>query len=360
VTVAIYYYCPRSEKPAGGVKQIYRHVEALADAGIEAYVLTESLRKVQGWFESTAPMALIENAAWIRMSRRLLSGSVPLAWLDRREGLSVRCVGRDGRTASRVLGSADVVVLPEYFGRSLRPPAFGSRLVIFNQNAHYTFTGMDIDDDVRSLAYFGNLLGVLVVSTHNLDYISHAFPSTRVLHSPNGINEALFRPGAKKRQIAYMPRKLKRDLVQVFQILQARGCLEGWQLCPIDGMAETQVARTLSESLIFASSCESEGFGLPPLEAAFAACTVVGYTGYAAREFMTPDACFPVEQGDILGFARALERVMSAYVSGADPVHGDLQARALAHSQTVRRLYSTQQEAQGVVDAWASLLRNGG
>ncbi len=358
--MAIYYFCPRSDKPAGGIKQIYRHVEALVDAGIDAFVLTESLRQVQGWFGSTAPMALIENATWIRMCRRLLSGRAPLTWLDQRGGLPVRCVGKNGTPSSRILGPDDVVVLPEYFGRTLRLPAFGSRLVIFNQNAHYTFTGMEIDDDVRSLAYFGNLLGVLVVSAHNLDYLSYAFPSTRVLHTPNGINEDLFRPASKKRQIAYMPRKLKRDLVQVFQILQARGCLQGWQLCPIDGMSEAEVARTLSESLIFASSCECEGFGLPPLEAAFAACTVVGYTGYAAREFMTPDVCFPVDQGDVLGFARALECVMSAYATGTSPSGGDLQERALSHSQSVRRRYSTQQEAQGVVKAWTELLGHAG
>jgi glycosyltransferase involved in cell wall biosynthesis len=225
-------------------------------------------------------------------------------------------------------------------------------MVIFNQNAHYTYIGFGAEDSLDGFPYFRDAMTVITVSRHNRDYIRYAFPGASVHLTPNGVDTAVFRPLPKKRQIAYMPRKLPRDLVQVLQIVSGRGRLTGWRLLAIDGMHESQVTRALGESAIFLSSCEAEGFGLPPLEAAACGCAIVGYTGYAAQEFMTPELCDPVAQGDVLEFARTLEAVLARFERDAAAA----EARAARHAEFVREHYSRQAEARSVVDTWSAIV----
>jgi len=258
----------------------------------------------------------------------------------------------------RRLDSEDIIVLPEYVGSALRPCGFGSKLVIFNQNAHYTFNGFRYSDDLSNFIYRGDLLAALAVSKHTFDYLKFAFPDLRVLLTPNGVDGARFYPGedGKKRQIAFMPRKLPNSIVQIIQILRGRGSLKGWDLCPIDGMDEADVARSLRNSSIFLSTCHDEGFGLPPLEAGASGCVVVGYTGYAAREYMLPEYCYPIAQGDIIGFAQTLERVIHEF----DVDSEDLLKKAERYSTFIKNNYSKKLEGKYVVAAWNEICGPGG
>jgi glycosyltransferase involved in cell wall biosynthesis len=260
-------------------------------------------------------------------------------------------VQRDGKRTDLQIGPEDVIVVPEFYGKRLQMPAFDARVVIFNQNAHYTYLGFSPTDELRQFPYLDRkLLGVLAVSEHIVEYLRFAFPNLDLNLTRNGVDTALFAPAAvKRRQIAYMPRKLSRDLVQVLQILRGRGSLEGWSLAGIDSMTEAQVAKIMSESAFFLSTCDSEGFGLPPLEAAACACTVVGYTGYAAREFMLPQYCYPIEQGNVLEFAARLEGLLKAYDQGP----ATLQRQAMDHATFVRERYAAGREAADVVAAWS-------
>ncbi len=259
----------------------------------------------------------------------------------------------DKSKIKRKLGPGDIIVLPEYIGNGLHPCGFGSKLVIFNQNAHYTFNGFGYSDDRSDFVYRGSLLGALAVSKHTSDYLSYAFPGLPIFLTPNGVDGATFFPGkgGKKRQIAFMPRKLPTSIVQVVQILRGRGALKGWDLCPIDGMDESDVARALRESAIFLSTSNDEGFGLPPLEAGASGCVVIGYTGYAAREFMLPEYCYPIAQGDVLAFAKALENVILEFNNGPDR----LLQQAADYAEFLRTHYSKETEGRGVVSAWKAL-----
>jgi glycosyltransferase involved in cell wall biosynthesis len=347
--LAIFYYCPFSPKPTGGNKQIHRHVSALHAAGFDAYVLVEDA-KGSSWFQTTAPVAVLKHSVLQHAVRAVRRRPNPLSWLQNAKA-PVLTVQREGKAADLQVGPEDVIVMPEFYGKRLHMPAFGVRLVIFNQNAHYTYLGFSATDELVGFPYLdSNLLGVLAVSEHIAEYLRFAFPKLDLKLTPNGVDTALFAPAAvKRRQIAYMPRKLSRDLVQVLQLLRGRGSLEGWSLVAIDNMPETQVAKVMSESAFFLSACESEGFGLPPLEAAACACTVVGYTGYAAREFMLPQYCYPIDQGDVLTFAVRLEQLLADY--SRHP--GKLQRQAMDHAAFVRRRYSANREAADVVAAWS-------
>ncbi|MBC7957058.1 MAG: glycosyltransferase family 4 protein [Cytophagales bacterium] len=347
--MTIFYICPWAEKPTGGIKQIFRHVEALSDAGFDAYVLAlES--DMPSWFMSSASVARVitRRLSWIpsRASRR----KNRIDWLSSTAAPLVELRGPAKSAIRRKLDSGDILVLPEYLGSALQPCGFRSKLVVFNQNAHYTFTGFSHTDDLGNFIYRGKLLAALAVSNHTFDYLKYSFPELRVLLTPNGVDGSMFFPSkeGKKRQIAFMPRKLPSSIVQVLQILRGRGSLKGWDLCPIDGLGEAEVARMLRESAVFMSTCHDEGFGLPPLEAGASGCVVVGYTGYAAREFMLPEHCYPIAQGDVLGFAQTLEKLVCEF--DANP--GRLLQQAAAYSEFLQKNYSKDRESKQVVAAW--------
>jgi hypothetical protein len=349
--LTIFYICPWSPKPTGGIKQIFRHVEALHEAGFDAYVLAlEST--MPSWFDSSAAVARVNSRRKFWDLRRSARRKNQIPWLTGPVGPEVEISRPGQRPLERRLGPDDIIVLPEYFGKALQPCGFGARLVVFNQNAHYTFTGFGHADTTENFIYRGHVLAALGVSQHICDYLKFAFRDLPVLLTPNGVDASRFFPqGPKKKQIAFMPRKLPTSIVQVLQILSNRGALGGWTLCPIDGMSEADVALCLRESAIFLSTCHDEGFGLPPLEAGASGCVVVGYTGYAAREFMLPQYCYPVPQGDVLEFAQTLERVLAEYARNPQR----LQQQAADYVAFLRTHYSKEVEGRSVVAAWTQL-----
>ena len=354
--MTIFYICPWAEKPTGGIKQIFRHVEALNEHGFDAYVLAlES--SMPSWFNSSAAVAKVITSPLAFARSGFSRRKNKTAWLASATAPLVEMRGQVGPLTRRRLTSTDIIVLPEYIGRSLRPCGFGSKLVVFNQNAHYTFNGFTYSDDLPGFIYRGHLLAALAVSNHTDEYLRYAFPNLKVLLTPNGVDCARFQPAAqnKKKQIAFMPRKLPASIVQVLQLLRGRGVLKGWELCPIDGLDEADVARLLGESAIFLSTCNDEGFGLPPLEAGASGCVVVGYTGYAAREFMLPEYCYPITQGDVLGFARTLERVIAEFDANPE----GLRQRVANYREFLQEHYSKKVEGRQVVAAWNEICARG-
>ena len=333
----------------GGIKQIFRHVEALRSIGRDAYVLLMDSR-VPSWFASDAPIAHLKPARreWLPRRTKEARG---LEWLGG-TAPEVDLRGASSAPARRRLGPQDYLVLPEFYGTSMRRCTFGAQLLVFNQNAHYTFNGAQLEGGIAEMIYAHDLAGVLAVSRHTFDYLSYAFGSARIHLTPNGVDTSVFYPGGdKRRQIAYMPRKLPHHLLQVVQLLGARGALDGWALRPIEAMSEADVAQALRESAFFISSCHEEGFGLPPLEAAACACTVVGYTGYGAGEFMLPEHCYPIAQGDVLSFAQTLEQLLREYE--VDPAR--LRQQAERFSAFVRERYSKDVERASIIEAWRSI-----
>lgn len=346
----VFYLCPEADAPTGGIKQIYRHVEALRAAGVDAWVLQERPQP-PAWFASTAPVA------WPRRAGRMLGTLArrPTAWMHAATPPTLMCPPpAGGKAQPHVPAADDVLLLPEFLGVHLQAPGWPVRLGVFNQNAHYTFN-FSTTAQVRTLGrgIYAHAEFVLCVSEHSREYLCHAFPGLPVLKTLNGVDTDRFAPHPhRRRQIAFMPRKLEWDAVQVFNILNCRGRLDGWDLVAIDGMTEAQVADTLGRSRIFLSTCSAEGFGLPPLEAAAAGCSVVGYTGYAAAEFMRPDLCRPVAQGDVLALARATEALVEQHNALGDT---PMAPEAEAHRHFVRQHYGLANERESILAAWRTL-----
>jgi hypothetical protein len=272
----VYYLCPDLDVPSGGIRTIYRHVDALNSVGILATVVHKQDGFACSWFAHKTPVI---GAKTVRLS------------------------------------SADVLVVPEFYGSNLSELPTGPRLVIFNQNAYQTFAGMRLAKPGTSYLQIGRLEAMLVVSYDNADYVRYAFPGLRVERIRNAIDGRIFQPTASPpgRRIAVMPRRRPADCRQVLDLLGVRGCLDGWEIVSIDGRSEKETARLLQSCSIFLSFSELEGFGMPPAEAMACGCYVVGFTGLAGREFFDPATCTLVEEGNILAFAKAVERAIRSF-----------------------------------------------
>jgi glycosyltransferase involved in cell wall biosynthesis len=352
------FWTPDLSIPSGGIKQIYRHAELLQRAGIEARVLHTQRGFVCDWFEHRAPLAYLGETLPRGARRRIgeiVSRASPMPDLDLVEGRSVRLYDDDEHVRNHVLSERDVVIMPEYLGVKLRDAHIELPMVIFNQNVHTTFRGYGFDDFAGSAIYMRpNVLGAVVVSEHSKKYLEHTFEGLEVHRVINGVDSSLFHPNdpPKKRQLAFMPRRMPDHLEQVINILAIRGALEGWELAPISGVDEGGVAEILRHSFIYLSTCKEEGFGLPPVEAGMSGCLVVGYTGTAADEYFLDGLCERIDQDDVLGFAQAVERLMK-WVED-DPEAALSRGRAFSELLTER--YSLAREEESVLAVWNALI----
>ena len=81
-----------------------------------------------------------------------------------------------------------------------------------------------------------------------LTHLRYAFPSKPLFRISLGIDATLFsRQPVKRRCLAFMPRRLPDDLLQVINILKFRGVLDDVELAPIDKMNEAQVAAAMKD-----------------------------------------------------------------------------------------------------------------
>lgn len=314
----VYFCAPDFDVPSGGVRVIYRHVDLLNEAGIPAYVLHRRPGFRCTWFANETQVAASRNTA---------------------------------------VGPDDIVVMGELAVPLLRDHEPGTRFVVFNQNPHLTWQRVP-EDLVRRYSTSPDLAAIVVVSEHSADLVRHAAPGANVIRVHNSIDPRLFSlaPQPPERTIAYMPRGGRDEAKQVLSMLRARGVLADWEVVPLQGMTEREVAAVLRRTTIFLSFAFHEGFGLPAAEAMACGAYAVGFHGFAGREYFDPDFTSPVEPGDVLALAMTVERVIEqeALETGWCRARGEAAARFIAAE------YSPQRERSEVVGLYRSLLAPGG
>lgn len=314
----MYLCAPDYDIPSGGVRVIYRHVDLLNEAGIRAAVLHRRANFRCTWFDNE--------------TRVFGSNQVSV-------------------------GPEDLVVVGELAVSLLRETVPGFRFAVFNQNPHLTWQRASIAD-VQHYATSPDLTAILAVSEHSRQMLRYAAPEADVIRLHNSIDPRHFflGPPPARRTIGYMPRRNADDAKLVLGMLHARGALEGWDLLALDGLTEPQVGERLRQTTVFLSLAHHEGFGLPAAEAMACGAYAVGFHGFAGREYLQPKFSAPIEPGDVLGLARALEDVISR--ERAEP--GWCRARGEVASRYIAAEYSPQRERDDVIEAYRRLLRTTG
>lgn len=308
----IIYVCPDVSGAVGGIKAILRHAEilnGLADHELPALVyVPDNLSHAFDWLEHKA-------------------------------------VHKDDHA---IQPASDFIVPPGMMAARLGPRLadLGVRYAIFVQNGYYLFEDQSPISDLAQV-YAGAAL-VMSTSQDTTACIERAFPflHRRVLPMWYAVDPALFYVGdAKQDAIAYMSRKLPSHARAVTGFLSAAD-LTTWELVPIKGMFEVEVAAAGRRTRIFLSFSHLEGFGLPQVEAALAGNLVVSYTGEGGNEYWFPPRFTKVESGNIRQFVDRVQEAMRTLSDGVqDPVTDPAHAAARAD---LARTYSREAEIESV------------
>ncbi len=324
----IYYVCPDTKNPFGGVKKIYNHVDILNNQDISACVLHKSKGFRCEWFNNSTKIEYIKTAS---------------------------------------LGNQDYVVIPEFYGllylhNYKRHPEYKfynkifqsmAKKVVFNQGTYLTFNGNSFDmDDLRNIHIDKDVIAIMVVSEDGKEFFQYTFPKSSVFRVHNAIDSSVFSYSSdKKKQICFMPRRNSDHALNVINMLKFRGLLDGFDIIPIENKTEHETVAILRESLIFLSFGYPEGFSLPPAEAMSCGCVVIGYHGMGGKEYFKKDFCFPIETGNIILFAKTVEQALELYRKNPD----GLTEMGKNASFYIRENYSKEIEKKDVIDFWKTL-----
>jgi glycosyltransferase involved in cell wall biosynthesis len=301
---SVYYLCPDTNKPSGGIRTIYQHVDVLNSIGISAAVVHHHRGFACTWFEHETKVAAAAEIS---------------------------------------LTSSDLLVVPEFYIPYIREMPAEPRLIVFNQGAYVSFDGREAASSWRFCIDNSKLEAILVVSLDNHQYVQYAFPGIRSERVRNAIDSRVFYPADSipGRRIAVMPRRRGKELcAHTLSLLELRGALDGWEIISIDNYSQQETANILRSSAIFLSFSEREGFGLPPAEAMACGCYVVGFTGLGGREFFYPGLCSQVEEGNVFALARAAEAALKQFEIDATSIR----QRALKASAIIRDEYSPERQ----------------
>jgi len=320
-TGTVYVYCFDENEPTGGIKKLYRQVDLLNKNGISAKILHQRAGFRCSWFENTTPVT---------------------SWTE------AHFTTADTLLVPEVLGPATVRVVP------------GVPKVVFNQNGFYTFHqhAPALSNDRETHYLKPDVIAALTVSEASMQYLGYAFPDLPIFRIYNSIDPHIFNRDfpyydTKKLQICYMPRKNKDDAEQVFNILKYRGLLDRVKVVTIENKSEAEVAEIMKNSLVFLSFGYPEGFGLPPAEAMACGCVTIGYHGVGGLEFFKPAYGYPIEYGDIVGFAKTVEQVFDDWENNRPSLIKLVETA----SDFILNTYSDRHEEETTLDAWANILR---
>lgn len=183
--------------------------------------------------------------------------------------------------------------------------------VMFAQSWIYLkprFKAEDQEKSYRELGYdyvisCGDYIARTIRGLHNEECVSVS----------NGIDGSVFFADdsvRKAKRVMCMPRKNSEDIETIKSIVKRQ--YPGVDFVDIDGVSESEIAKEYRQSDIFLSTGYPEGLPLPPLEAMFSGCVVVGFAGRGGRQYMINEQTALVsEDGDCINAAEDLLRVLN-------------------------------------------------
>ena len=220
-----------------------------------------------------------------------------------------------------------MIILPETYVHRIKDFNASIPKIIFNQNTSYTF-GLPATKNLfrveKIIEYYSrpDIAFVLCVSSFDRDFLVQALhiPFERVHIIPNYVAKSKFNHLAcNNKVITYMPRKNFRDAYIVKSLIQHHPSSAGWSFKAIHNMPHEQVLHEFSESILYLSFGNPEGFGLPCAEALASGNALIGYSGLGGREiFNSVDAygvCWEIQTGDYLAFLRKFIEFTNSFSS---------------------------------------------
>jgi hypothetical protein len=315
--VRVFYFAYSHDRPTGGQKQCYRHVDILNRHGYDAYALHMTPGFRLRWFDNDT--RTIDPAGF-----------------------------RGLHDPAR-----DIVVVPEDLGEQML--SFPGRKVVFNQNLFYGFHAFG-ERQPREYPYLRpDVVAALAVSDHNAAALRFACPSLAVHRVVNGIDldRFAYRPPREKSRLVACVAKAPAQLSVVYHVAQLRArqrlnALSSFEWVFIQGRSEREVADILGRALVFVFLGVEEGLPLMPLEAMASGCLVLGVGSGPVTEYLDAASLFPV--GDAVSLVTRLEAIAATHPDRLD----DLEAASERGRQTASG-YTLAREEASVIEAWRTI-----
>jgi glycosyltransferase involved in cell wall biosynthesis len=315
----IFYFCYRHNRPTGGQKHTYRHVDILNQHGFDATVFHPDPEFRLNWFKNDT--RVITYADFLR----------------------------------QVDPARDVVVLPEDLG--LRINNFPGRKVIFNKNLFYGFLCYGVEGPSQYPYHSPEVVAAFTVSEHNKAHLQLAYPDLPVERVHIEIDSAIFRYRTlveKKPQIACIP-KSSEYLMSLYHMLRSRTASglnngQAFEWVFIENKSEAQTAAILQDSLIFIFLSVAEGMGRMPLEAMACGCLLTAFAHGPLAEILPPCARF--ECGDLISVVTYIENIMNSF-----PQEIQRWSACVTAGRDIAKSYSLERQEASVLQAWERVLR---
>jgi hypothetical protein len=302
----IFFLAPFSV-PFGGVATILEHVRVLSKNGISAWVAMPE-QPTLDFYQTDVPTIIYSDALEVFENDMCVFP----------EGLLGYIQAVKGRPAKRLMFCQNQYYLP------------------FSARPELGFSEFHLD-------------GVIASSLAVHSFLEDVYGLENIPLIPYAIDPSAYaRESHKKRQIAFMPRKLG-DYVPFIQATFVRIYPDYLDIpwVAIHQMTRRDAAQVLSESAIFLSLSDKESFGLPPLEAMASGCVVAGFHGDGGREYMTEGNGWWAETGDWRACVHGLAAALETFDQGGAALE-DYQRRAM---QTVEA-YSVEIMEEKLLAYW--------
>lgn len=311
----IFYHCYSHQRPTGGQKHTYRHVDILNQSGHDAYVSHEEENFRLTWFEN-----------------------------------DTRVIGpREFGTLYDP--SRDYVVVPEDLGQ--RVDAFGGRIVVFNKNVFHGFRAQGARGEGQCLYELPAVAAVMAVSQHNVDLLRYAYPHQPVHHVRSEINLDVFqhRPLSQKKLLIASSAKQPDYLAALYHMVRARCQAKGrpFEWTVLSRHSEAETAACLQDALVFVHLSGVEGLPRLPREAMACGCVVAACDSGPLRECIPARSLFP--HGDLVSMARFIETVLDSHPQSLTQ-WGSL----VDEGRAVAGRYSRARQEESVLSAWTAIL----
>lgn len=314
----IFYYCYSHDRPTGGQKHTYQHVDILNRNGYKAFAFHTEKDFRLTWFENETKVIDFASLKEIYEPSR------------------------------------DYLVLPEDLGPKLL--SFPGRKVIFNKCVYYGFHVFGWETPPAYPYQDPHVVAAFAVSEHNRELLQFAYPGLKVLKVDPGVDGDVFtyNPLRNKKRIISCVQKSPPLLLTLYHALQSRAAaglnnLKDFEWVFLSERTEQEVAGVLRDSLLFVFTAIEEGLGRMPVEAMSSGSLVAGFESGPMKEYLPPESRFEV--GDMKGMAEFIESVAASFPESVS---------RWQHLSEVGRqnslAYSLKRQETSVVGAWEQIL----
>jgi predicted O-linked N-acetylglucosamine transferase (SPINDLY family) len=326
-----WFFVPDHAKESGGVKLIYDQVRCLNRHGHRAVIVHRQDGFVPTWllpfFEQDSEGRLVD---------------VPVVY---------------GAPSDIPVQPWDTALIPEGFPDIMTDQhlvASTCHRVVLCQNWFYVLNVLPVG---VTWEHFG-IRDCLSVSQTQTDYLRELMPELRYQQVVGHVSNEVFHPpddpAVKRLRFAFIPSRdggLKSDnVIKTFHALHPD--LRHVEFVELSGMPVDVYAAVLRESAFYAHFDETSSWGTAPIEAFLSGCLVAGWDGVGGREYLSEENAWLAPNGDIVGLARAMGRLVREHLAGSIPRTVD------EHMAAATRLYTLDAEERSVLAAHAALSAN--